>query len=424
MRFGRLFAPWLGLWLGGCAVVDFARPGTPVELSHAALDAYFAEFCALSQILQKPGGAAMVRGDIGGHSVFFLHGACRAGPHGQTTIQMCDEAGAEPADGVGLSMNAHFSNTKWVATPGHDFFFNGNLAPDQPLTRAGHAAVMAEAQRLRLYDGVAFHPEVFADMPAGMAREDWSQQVSVATDYGISLGRGRFCARVPVNRAQMASMVAFLNAQNAPYRDGGQVFRWNLFKDNCIHMAHNALAAAGLWPEWPTGRPFLVSVLDFPVPRNELVNLMQRVADTTLLDPGALDADGAARHALLAYGQLPVRAGALLESRPPQQPNEVYETALKLVFYDASFVGPYQGWFDAIQADPTQYEPRRNRAWVVAQHRLALRRRQPLEWWLRQPGITNQDRFAVTYHRLYDLLQREVAAAEPQPAITSTAEAP
>ncbi len=423
MRFGRLLAPWLGLWLTGCAMVDFSRPGTPAGQPLASLASYFAEFCAVSQILQKPGFGATVRGDIGGHSVFFLNGACRAAHRGQTTIQLCDEPGAEPADGVGLSMNAHFRNAKWVATPGRDFFLNGNLAPDQPLTRAGHAAVMAEARRLGLYDGVEFHPEVFADMPAGMPREEWVQQVSVSTDYGISLGRGRFCARVPVNRAQMASMVTFLNAQNAPYRDHGEVFHWNLFKDNCIHLAHNALAAAGLWPEWRTGRPWLVSVLDFPVPRNEFVNLMQRVADVGLLDPLELHSDAAARRALLDYGQLPVRAGALMESRPPQQPNEVYETGLKLIFYDAEFVGPYQGWFDAIQADPTQYEPQRNRAWVAAQHRLALARRQPLAWWLRQPGIPDRDRFAVTYHRFYSLLEHAVAAAAPAPTALHTAEA-
>ncbi len=423
MRFGRLVAPWLGLWLTGCAMVDFSRPGTP-QGRLAPLESYFAEFCAVSQILQKPGSLAQIRGDIGGHSVFFLHGACRAGPHGQARIQLCDEPGAEPADGVGLSMNAHFASTKWVATPGRDFFLNGNLPAGAPLTRAGHAAVMAEAKRLRLYEGVTFHPEVFADMPAGISREDWIQEISVATDYGISLGRGRFCATVPVNRAQMSAMVQFLNDENAPYRDGGATFRWNLFKDNCIHLAHNALAAAGLWREWPTNRPFLVSVLDFPVPRNEFVNLMQRVGDAGLLDPFEIDADPAARRALLEFNQLPLRAGGLMTSRPPQTPNEVYETDLKLIFYDADFIGPYQGWFDAIQADPTQYDPRRNLAWAIAQQRLALARRHPLAWWLAQPGIADRERFATTYHRFYALLEREIAAAEPMLATTDVAAAP
>jgi hypothetical protein len=423
MRFGRLLAPWLGFWLTGCAMVDFTRPGTP-QAPLATLDTYFAEFCAVSQILQKPGSAATIRGDIGGHSVFFLHGACRAGPQGQTRIQLCDDPGAEPADGVGLSMNAHFASTKWVATPGRDFFLNGNLPEGAPLTRAGHAAVMAEAKRLRLYEGVTFHPEFFANMPPGISREDWVQEISVATDYGISLGRGRFCAKVPVNRAQMAAMVQFLNDENAPYRDRGETFRWNLFKDNCIHLAHNALAAAGLWREWPTNRPFLVSVLDFPVPRNEFVNLMQRVGDAGLLDPYEIHADPALRRALLAFNQLPIQAGALMASRPPQTPNEVYETDLKLIFYDAEFIGPYQGWFDAIQADATQHDPRRNLVWATAQQRLALARRQPLAWWLAQPGIPDRDRFATTYHRFYALLEHEVAAAEPLPARTDVAVAP
>ena len=423
MRFGRLLAPWLSLWLTGCAIVDFSRPGTSAA-PIASLDSYFAEFCAVSQILQKPGGVVTVRGDIGGHSVFYLNGACRAGANGQTRIQLCDEPGAEPADGVGLSMNAHFANTKWVATPGRDFFLNGNLPVGAPLTQAGRQAVMAEAKRLRLYNGVTFHPEFLADIPAGISREDWVQEISVATDYGISLGRGRFCAKVPVNRAQMRAMVAFLNAENAPYRDAGRTFRWDLFRDNCIHLAHNALAAAGLWREWPTHRSFLVSVLDFPVPRNEFVNLMQRVGDAGLLDPYEVHADPAVRRGLLEFNQLPLRPGGLMSSRPPQTPNEAYETDLKLIFYDAEWVGPYQGWFDAIQADPTQHDPRRNLAWAQAQQRLALARRQPLAWWLAQPGIADREHFATTYHRFYALLEQEVAAATPPAASADVAAAP
>lgn len=409
-----LLAVWLAGWLAACNTVSFDRPAPVGQVAYAGIVRHFAEFCALSQIKQKPGLGAGIRGDIGGHAVFYLHGACRATTQGQTTLRPCDEPGAEPADGVGISMNARFRNAKWVAAPGRDFFLHGNLATGEPLTRAGYARVQAEARRLGLYDTVAFHDGVFDDMPAGLDREAWKYEVSVATDYAISLGRGRFCARVPVNRAQLAAMVVFLNAQNAPYRDGGEESRWNLFRDNCIHLAHNALAAAEVWPEWRTGRPLLLAMLNFPVPRNEFVNLMQRTGDAALLDPAALHADPAARRALLRFDQLPLRPGALMEARPPQQPNEVYETALKLVFYDEPVFGHYQGSFDALQDDPRRHDLRANLAWVAASYRQALSDRMPLAWWLARPGQRDPAGFAVTYRRLYALLEREATSAETQ----------
>ena len=353
MRVSRPAALLLAAWLAGCATESFDRPGAGNEAAYAAAHPYYAEFCALSQIKKKPGFGADIRGEIGGHAVFYLNGACRVEAAHYPVLQVCD-----PTDGVGLSMNEHFENAKWVATPGRDFFFHGNLAPDAPVTRATYAAVQAEAKRLGVYDGVRFHPVVFRDMPPGWAARDWMYEVSVATDYAISLGRGRFCARIPVDRAAMGRMVEFLNAENAPYRSGAAVFRWSVFRDNCIHLAHNALAAAGLWDRWPTHRSLLVSVFDFPVPKNEFVNVMRRANDELPLRPA--DLDPAARRALLAHGALPTRPGALAEARPPQRPNAVYDADLKLIFYDEPNFGRYQERFDAIFREPRYREARAN----------------------------------------------------------------
>jgi len=353
MRVSRPAALLLAAWLAGCATESFDRPGAGNEAAYAAAHPYYAEFCALSQIKKKPGFGADIRGEIGGHAVFYLNGACRVEAAHYPVLQVCD-----PTDGVGLSMNEHFENAKWVATPGRDFFFHGNLAPDAPVTHATYAAVQAEAKRLGVYDGVRFHPVVFRDMPPGWAARDWMYEVSVATDYAISLGRGRFCARIPVDRAAMGRMVEFLNAENAPYRSGAAVFRWSVFRDNCIHLAHNALAAAGLWDRWPTHRSLLVSVFDFPVPKNEFVNVMRRANDELPLRPA--DLDPAARRALLAHGALPTRPGALAEARPPQRPNAVYDTDLKLIFYDEPNFGRYQERFDAIFREPRYREARAN----------------------------------------------------------------
>ncbi len=44
--------------------------------------------------------------------------------------------------------------------------------------------------------------------------------------------------------------------------------------------------------------------------------------------------DESAARSLAAFGQLPFRPGTLADAHPPQRPNEVYETDLKLIFFD------------------------------------------------------------------------------------------
>lgn len=404
MRFLSLF---LAGWLSACAVADFGPLGES-QASYAAQHQYFAEFCALSQIKKKAGFGADIRGEIGGHSVFYLNGACRETGTAYPVLRLCGRPGDE--DGVGLSMNEHFRNAKWAATPGHDFFFDGDLAPGVPVTRVTYRAVQAEAKRLGIYDGIEFHDVVFDAMPAGWTRRDWKYEMSIATDYGIGLGRGRYCAKVPVDRAAMRRMIDFLNRENAPYR-AGAVFKWSVFQDNCIHLAHNALTAAGLWPEWRINQFLPWAILNFPVPKNEFVNLMRRTNEIPP-DPGAVYRDDAARTSLLTQGILPARPGGLADARPPHQPNDVYDTELKMIFYDEPMFGSYQGWFDRIFSDPSYTDAAANRTRFAATARRVLAERKPLDWWLeRRPFHTDPVGFTPVYDRYYALMS-EFATAE------------
>ena len=386
--------------LSACANARFDVPGAANEAVYVAQHPYYAEYCALSQIKKIEGFGADIRGEIGGHAVFYINGA-RAIP-GYPTLAL-----GGPDDGAGLSMNEHFANAKWAATPGRAFFFDGDLAPGEPLTRARYATVQAEAKRRGIYDAITFHDSVFAPMPATWERDDWKYEMSVGTDYAVGLGRGRYCARVPLTRDQTAKMIDFLNAENAPYREGRQVFRWSIFNDNCIHLAHNALAAAGLWDVWPTNRFLPFAVLDFPVPRNEFVNLMRRTNDAWLPDPGAVYADLPARQDLLQHNRLPTLPGALAEAKPPATPNEIYETSLKMIFYDDPILGRYQPRFDRIFADPRYLDATANQAHFATLARQALTNRQPLSWWLARPPWRNDPAgFTPVYEAYWHLIEQ------------------
>jgi len=199
-----------------------------------------------------------------------------------------------------------------------------------------------------IYDGVEFHPEVLAGKPPGMDPTDYMYEVSVATDYAIGFGRDRYCARVPMTRERMTKAVGYLNAANRPYSDGGEAFVWDILRDNCVHTLHNALAAAGLWKEWATGRNIVSSALDFPVPRNELVNLVRRANDLPIARPRDLFEDEAARAALTGDDWIATGPGALVEAKRMIQRNDLYATDPRLIFYDEPVVGFYQRHFDEI----------------------------------------------------------------------------
>ena len=365
-------------WLGGCASTLFnVREGASDEQLYASLFPYYAEYCALSEIRKKPGsGVDIEGGGPGGHSVLYLNGVCRVRDAGYPEIALCEGGGAA-GQGVGLSVNAHYRNAEWVATEGRDFVFRGGLERGEPLTRARYERTQAQAKAMGILDGVEFHPVVFKDKPAGMSERDYMYEVSVATDYATGFGRDRYCARVPLDRGKMRGVVAYLNALQEPYRTGQAEFHWNVLRNNCAHTTHNALAAVGLWPEWPTERFWLVAAFDFPVPKNEFVNLMRRINDMPVSDPAALYGDEVARSALLRQDWIATRPGGLAEAEQALQRNEMYDTRLRLIFYDEPMFGHYQQRFDAIFTEPRYTDLRSNLAYFLGLYRNILGERKP-----------------------------------------------
>jgi len=418
MRSGGWFAGVaMTMALAGC--VSAPRPVVPEsdEARYTALFPYYAEACAVSQILKKPGFGADIRGGPGGHAVLYLNGVCRVRDASYPTVALCDADPPQPGQGVGLSVNAHYQNAEWVATEGRAFFFDGAPGDGAPgplarLTRLAYRRAQQQAEAQGVLDGVVFHDDVFDDMPPGMARRDWMYEVSIGTDYAVGFARDRYCARVPLDRARMARVVAFLNDLNAPYK-AGQVFEWNVVRNNCSHMIHNALSAADIWDVWEPERFILFAAFDFPVPKNEFVNLMGRTNDLALDDPAALYADPATREAVLADGALPSAPGALAEFRPVVQDNEVYDTDLSLIFYDDPITARYERRLRAIFAEPRYVDLDANLHYFSALYRRVQARREPIDRYLDTlSNSTDPDRqrAALFYQRFYQAIDRSSAA--------------
>ena len=389
------------------------------EAQYAALYPYYAEICALSELEKRPGFGADIFSGIGGHAVIYLNGVCRRKDTSYPVLAFCDDAAAKPAgdgdgdgdgDGVGLSVNAHYKNATWVAIEGRQFFFTGGLEPGRTLTRATYQTIQAEARARKIYDGVVFHDVVYDGMPGGFTRESFKYEISVATDYAIAFGRNRYCARVPLDHGRMSRIIDYLNGVNQPYRDGAKVFEWNVLTHNCSHINHNALAAAGLWPRWPMDRPVLISMFDFPVPLNEVVNTMRRTNDMPIDDLGAMFRDKAARALMLDEGRLPTEPGGLLDVGTIIAPNDIYDTTSRIIFYDDPVTGRYERRFKAIRGDPRYFRLRDNLLAFAELYRKIARDREPVERYLgRHPLMSAADKtvFRLFYRRYYAYIEKQ-----------------
>jgi hypothetical protein len=402
----------LGLAACSTAHVD-TGPTAGAEQLYASLFPYYAELCAVSELKKKHGFGAEISSGVGGHAVFYLNGVCRDDGSHYPVIRLCDDSTPATERGVGISVNAHYKNANWIATPGREFFFHGGLAPGEPVTRAAYQQTQDRAKALGILDGIEFHDGVFEDAPPNMSRRDFKYDVSVATDYAIGFGRDRYCARVPLDRERMARIVDFMNALNVDYRDGKKEFDWDVLSNNCSHVAHNALAVAGVWGTWETRRFFLFSAFDFPVPKNEFVNLMRRTNDMDIRDLDEVYDDDAARQALMRLDMLPTVPGALAEAEPAVHSNEVYDTDLSLIFYDDPITGRYRTRFDRLFAEPRYTDLRANLSYFAELYGKIGRERRPLASFLADQNgrtPTERDALAKFYTRYYGYIERQDAA--------------
>lgn len=310
---------------------------------------YYAEVCALSEIRKRPGFGIPLRSGMGGHSLLYLNGVRVDRSERYPKLVLCGADTLPARHGVGISVNSHYRNANWVAAEGRQFIWRGALEPGEGLTRSAYRRTQELAKAQGVLDGIEFHEHLFRDKPRGMSERDYMYEISIATDYAVRFGRRVYRARVPLDRNRMEMMVNYLNDLNVPYRDGCRQFRWRVLNNNCSHVAHNALAKAGIWPHWPTGQVFGVALFKFPVPKNEFVDIVRRTNDLPIHDVRAIYDDELARRALLETGALPTAPGALAIAEPVIRQNEIYETErLRLIFYDNPFWGPYRRHFARI----------------------------------------------------------------------------
>jgi hypothetical protein len=295
---------------------------------------YYIELCATSQFRSKLKG----EGGLAGHAVMYVKGACKDEQAEFPRLRRCRVVATDlhdPEHGAGVSVGRWFQNVNWVAVPGYDLFYQGNLKFGEPLTQAHFDATVQDIINKGVYKGVKFHasPSVGADPNLA----DFIANEGIGTDLALQFARSAFCARVPITEPMLDEVIAFLNDKNQEYFTGEADYNWDVWADNCAHTLRNALAAANIWSPLSVRAVKFRQIFNLAVPSNEFVNLAELSTSGNLEDYQEIQRNGPERDALHEFHWLPTRHGALLKTLPVHDPNELYDTTFRLFTLQSPF---------------------------------------------------------------------------------------
>ncbi|MGC2198632.1 MAG: hypothetical protein WA633_00570 [Stellaceae bacterium] len=295
---------------------------------------YYVELCATSQFRSKLKG----EGGVAGHAVMYIKGACKDEQAPFPQLRRCRVSATElndPEHGAGVSVGRWFRNVNWVAIPGYELFYEGNLKFGEPLTQARFEATVHDAIEKGVYKGVEFHDYPTANTGAGL--EDFVANEGIGTDLALQFARSVFCARLPVTQPMLDEIIAFLNDKNREYAEGDADYNWSVWADNCAHTLRNALAAANIWSPLSVQAIKFRQIFNLAVPANEFVNLAELGTSGNINDYREIQRNGPERDAFHEFHWLPTRHGALLKTLPVHEPNDLYDTAFRLFTLQSPF---------------------------------------------------------------------------------------
>jgi hypothetical protein len=296
---------------------------------------YYVELCAASQFRSKLTGEG---GGTGGHAVLYLKGACKDENAAFPQLRRCRRVAtsrADPEHGAGISINQFFRNINWVATPGYELFFDGDLASGERVTRGAFETVAREAIADGIYKGVVFHPLPGSASPPDL--REFLKRSGIGSDLAVRFARTLFCAQLPVTRGMMDQVIAFLNDKNREYFEGEADYEWSAWADNCSHTLRNSLAAANIWSPVSVRTLKLRQIFNLAVPANEFVNLAELMTGN-IPDYREIMRDGPQRDAFHEFHWLPTEPGALLSTLPVHSPNDLYDTRFRLFTLQSPFL--------------------------------------------------------------------------------------
>ena len=389
-----------------------------------AIFPYYAEVCVVTQYHKKgstPGG-------WGGHASLFLHGAEIDPSRGYPRLQLAADDGSlsGPDTGTGISVNQILSNVNWVAIPGRDQFFRGGLTPEQTLDDASYEAAVETATMSGWFAGVKIKDSVMRRRPAAMPTTEFIVRNSIGTDFALNFARTAYCARLPLSREATAQVIAYLNGANERAQEGG--YTWNAYTDNCSHITHNALAAAGVWDAKQTRRPGVANVVkdilsvakavalrrmsDFSFPANNFVRAFEAGNERPIDGAAAAFKD----HDLIRTlndGWMSTGPGALIVTYPMHEAtrNRVFAAGRDPFLFSVPRVWDKEDKFKILtrNASPSLTDLGPNLSHFRDRFAEILARRRDVSEELTAIDVENNEQaFRLFYERFYQFIERQL----------------
>jgi hypothetical protein len=371
------------------------------DVLYEQLFPYYVELCTVSQVRRLDGS----RGNPFGHAAMYLKGACKDETAPFPQLRRCRHVATDlddPEHGAGVSVGRWFRNINWVAVPGHELFYNGNLKNGERLDQTRFDAAVQAAIDKDVFHGVEFHGGWTRNPNASL--RDYIADQSITTDFALQFARNVFCARVPVTEPVLDEVIAFLNDKNREYATGKADYNWNLFTDNCVHTVRNALAAVNAWEPISVRQLKILSLLNLAVPAHEFVNLGVLGSEGPLDDYREIFDEAPSRDSLNDFNWLPTRHGALVKALPVHAPNDIYSTDFALFTVQSPFRMTKTGHVVELLSDKRTVDLEENlRAFVDRYDSLLARDREELEGLATVRGDPFR-RFGRVY---YDYIQQQ-----------------
>lgn len=387
-----------------------------VAIAADVMDAYSkvypfsAEICAGTQVNPVNGAA----GGKAGHIAVFLHGACSDRSQGFPQMKLCTSD-----RGTSASADMVLDNVNWIGTDGRDFLLTGGVSTDAPFDDNTYEKIVSKARDSRMFDNIHMHASYLApaENPKNQTEMDLLSHEAVGTDYGMSLTRNVYCARVPMTQAQVQKSIDYLNGLNQHYYLGKVQYKWDMIEDNCAHLAHNTLSAAGYWPVTKTNEILPLQLFNLAVPLNQVIDIERRGNDVSLKNVRALFHDSTIRNALMKDGWIPVQPGILTDKTPYHaKGNAVFKASPDMsMILDIPFLQPEEREFENAFTEVRYKDLKANLLDFQSRYQDALKDQHPVEYWGERDadtqlgaGLYVSDELRAFYGRYYLYLNQQL----------------
>jgi hypothetical protein len=266
--------------------------------------------------------------------------------------------------GVGVSVNRAFANANWIGVAGREMFFTGQLRDGDVLDRRRFDETVRQAASAGWLDGIRL---ASAHRRAAGDGVEAAVRYSIGTDFALTFGRTAYSARLPMPRSALGRVVDHLNELNERARRRG--YTWNALTNNCSHVIHNALAAAGIWDRKAVRGAGIRDTLadafsvaravvrrrmsDFAFPANTFVRLYEAANERAIDDAKTAYADRDIRRTVVD-GWLVTGPGGLVRRYPMHDParNELFFAGRDPVLASVPLLWDKRRTFDRLTRRP------------------------------------------------------------------------